>query len=72
MAGRDLSRYRIMAIYVRMLDILSRCSDKYLRSPLYIGSKIWDLLPIDVQRADTLNQFGKAIYYIVTPNIIIY
>ena len=46
-----------------MLDIPTRCTDKYLNSPLYKGSQIWDTLPENVQRADTLKQFIKHVYY---------
>ena len=46
-----------------VFDIPSRCTDKYLNSPLYKGCQIWDLLPEDVQRSDTLAEFIRHVYY---------
>ena len=44
-------------------DLPPRCTEKYLNSPLYKGSKVWDTLPENVQRSDTLTQFIKWVFY---------
>ena len=46
-----------------VFDIPTKCTDKYLNSPLYKGSQIWDLLPENVQRSDTLKEFIRYTYY---------
>ena len=51
-----------------VFKIPSRCSDKYLNSPLYKGSKLWDKLDVTVQCSDTIDVFMKG----VKPRYVIY
>ena len=44
-----------------VFDIPTRCSNVYLRSPLYKGSLIWDTLPEDTQKSASMIQFVKKI-----------
>ena len=44
-----------------VFDIPTKCSNVYLRSPLYKGSKIWNTLPEDILRVATIGQFVKRI-----------
>ena len=44
-------------------DIPSRFTEKYLNSPLYKGSQIWDPFPEYGQCPETLGQFIKHVYY---------
>ena len=44
-----------------VFDIPTRCSNTYLRSPLYKGSQIWNTLPDNAQRAITMTEFVKTI-----------
>ena len=37
----------------------TRCSDKYLNSPLYKGTKIWNTLDVNIQQLDTIDRFVK-------------
>ena len=55
-----------------VFDIPTRCSTTYLRSPLYKGSLIWDILSEATQRLATMNQFVKTIkhQYAVFENLL--
>ena len=44
-----------------IFDIPTRCNEKYLNSPLYVGSTIWNMLDNDVQRSETLDIFIKHV-----------
>ena len=39
----------------------TRITPKYERSPFYIGTKLWDELPIDVQKVKSVLEFKKEI-----------
>ena len=53
-------------------DIPSRCSNTYLHSPLYKGAQIWNSLPENVQKVDSINQFVKHVkpIYAVFENLL--
>ena len=38
---------------------MTRCTGRYLNTPLYKGAILWDNLPSNVQRADTTETFVK-------------
>ena len=42
--------------------LMSRCSTKYMNSPLYRGSELWDKLEECIQKPCTITEFSKAIY----------
>ena len=46
----------------------TRCSERYLNSPLYVGAKIWDNLHEDTQRLASIDQFVRR----VKPNYVNY
>ena len=39
----------------------TRCSERYLNSPLYVGAKIWDNLHEDTQRLASIDQFVRRV-----------
>ena len=39
--------------------LMTKCSGKYLKSPLFRGSVLWDTIATDVQRSVTMNVFRK-------------
>ena len=41
--------------------LMTRCTGKYLNSPLYRGSIQWDKIPVYVQRACTMELFSKHV-----------
>ena len=41
--------------------IPTRCCDKYLNSPLYKGTRLWNNLDHAVQRLDSIDQFIKHV-----------
>ena len=41
--------------------LMTKCSSKYMGSPLYRGSILWDQLPSCVQKVPTVSEFAKAI-----------
>ena len=66
--SKDVNHLKIPQRHTRAgvkvkFDIPTRCTEKYLNSPLYKGSQLWDLLPDHVQCAETLEQFIKHVYY---------
>ena len=42
-----------------VFKIPSRCTDKFLSSPLYKGTKLWNNLDVTVQRSETIDNFMK-------------
>ena len=44
-----------------VFDLPTRCSTTYLKSPLYKGSALWDILPEPSQRSANMGQFVKTI-----------
>ena len=42
-----------------VFKIPSRCTDKFLTSPLYKGTKLWNNLDVNVQRSETIDNFMK-------------
>ena len=44
-----------------VFDIPGKSTTKFLNSPYYKGSQIWNTLPVDVQRANNNNVFSKQI-----------
>ena len=44
-----------------VFDIPGKCTAKFLNSPFYKGTQIWNTLPVDVQRAMNINNFSKHI-----------
>ena len=44
------------------LKLMSRCSTKYINSPLYRGTVLWDKLLGDEQRSRTIDIFTKSLY----------
>ena len=41
--------------------LMSKCSGKYINSPLYRGSILWDQLEENIQKSCTIKEFTKAI-----------
>ena len=39
--------------------IPSRCTDKFLNSPLYKGTQLWNNLDVTIQRSETIDTFMK-------------
>ena len=39
--------------------LMTQCTGKYLKSPIYRGSALWDTLTPEVQRSVTMNVFTK-------------
>ena len=75
--SRDLLKLKVPVRPTRagskiVSDIPTRCSNLYLRSPLYKGSQIWDTLPENTQRSNTLAQFVKTVkhQYAVYANLL--
>ena len=41
--------------------LMSRCTGKYMNSPMFRGSALWDALPVDIQRVVTIRVFTKEL-----------
>ena len=41
--------------------LTSKCTGKYMNSPMYRGSILWDTLPVDIQRSLSIRTFTKQI-----------
>ena len=41
--------------------LMLRCTRKYLKSPLYRDSILWDTIPQDIQRSVSINAFTKHV-----------
>ena len=54
--------------------LMIKCSGKYLNSPLYRGSSLWDTLPDIVQRSLNIQTFMKHLKgkYVQGPSILNY
>ena len=44
-----------------VFNIPTRCTTKYLNSPYYLGTQIWDNLPVDTQRMNSIRRFEKCV-----------
>ena len=44
-----------------VFNIPNRCTNKFLRSVYYTGTKLWNDLPLDVQRSENIMKFDKSI-----------
>ena len=44
-----------------VFNVPTRCSRKYLKSPFYVGTQLWNSLPETSQRSDNLLKFEKKI-----------
>ena len=42
-------------------NVMSRTTTKYLNSPFVRGTSIWDKLPVDMQKCDTIGEFKKLL-----------
>ena len=44
-----------------IFKVPTRITPKYEKSPFYVGTKLWDELPINIQGANSVHEFKKEI-----------
>ena len=44
-----------------VFNIPTRCTTKYLNSPYYLGTQLWNNLSGDTQRMDNIRRFEKCV-----------
>ena len=49
-----------------VFKVPTRCTSKYLNSPFYKGTVLWDNIDIDLQRVENVNQFQVGLKKLYT------